>query len=98
MSTTDVPGYKKENNDVLHVGCWAEHTEALPKEISLEQIRASVKASLHNEENCICCGIKISGHLTKLTKFCSSLCMDNYQTVPEIIETKPSNLLLKEHV
>ena len=35
MSTTDVPGYKKENNDVLHVGCWAEHTEALPKEISL---------------------------------------------------------------
>ena len=27
MSTTDVPGSKKEHNDHLHAGCWAEHED-----------------------------------------------------------------------
>lgn len=27
MSTNDVPGYKKENMDVLANGCWAEHED-----------------------------------------------------------------------
>ena len=27
MSTNDVPGYKKENNDELGVGCWGEHSD-----------------------------------------------------------------------
>jgi hypothetical protein len=27
MSTTDTPGYRKENNDELAAGCWAEHAD-----------------------------------------------------------------------
>ena len=27
MSTNDVPGAKKENDDTLHGGCWAEHPD-----------------------------------------------------------------------
>lgn len=27
MSTNDVPGAKKQNNDVLATGCWAEHKD-----------------------------------------------------------------------
>ena len=27
MSTNDVPGYKAANNDVLAMGCWAEHED-----------------------------------------------------------------------
>jgi hypothetical protein len=27
MSTNDVPGAKAQNNDTLHIGCWAEHDD-----------------------------------------------------------------------
>lgn len=27
MSTYQVPGYRRENQDALHAGCWAEHED-----------------------------------------------------------------------